>query len=62
MAMSKEEGVEILERAQKELAKAKTKEEAIIVLQSAGQAVGYKPAFRCLIAGTEPSKSIKWGS
>jgi hypothetical protein len=60
--MTREQGVEVLRKAQKNLAKASTKEETLAVLQEAGSAVGYKPAFRCLVAGTEPEKSIKWGA
>lgn len=39
---------------------AMTKEEAMVILKRAGQAVGYAPAFRCLVMGVEPSESIRW--
>jgi hypothetical protein len=61
MALTKQEGIELLEKSKVMMAEAKTKDEAIAVLQSAGSAVGYKPAMRVLVYGTEPDKAIKWG-
>jgi hypothetical protein len=58
--LTKEEGVAILAEAKGKMAKAKTKEDALAVLLDAGKNVGYSPAFRCLVAGQEPDKSIKW--
>ena len=61
MKLTREEGIQILKDAETEMAKAKTKEDAIGVLRKAGDAVGYAPAMRCLVAGNIPENSIKWG-
>lgn len=58
--MTKEEAVKILAEARDKMDKAKTKEETLAVLKDAGSKVGYTPAFRCLVAGLEPDKSIRW--
>jgi len=58
--LTKEDAIGILREAKGKLEKASTKDETLAVLKDAGGAVGYKPAFRCLIAGIEPEKSIKW--
>lgn len=60
MKLTKEDGIKVLEEAQNSLAKASSKEETLAVLKEAGSKVGYSPAFRCLVAGNEPAKSIKW--
>lgn len=59
--MTREQGIQVLKDAQKKLAKATTKDETLAVLKEAGSAVGYTPAFRCLVAGKDPDQSIKWG-
>ena len=58
--LTKDEAVGILKEAKSKLETATTKQETLGILKDAGGAVGYKPAFRCLIAGVEPEKSIKW--
>ena len=58
--LTKEEGIAILREAKSKLDKATTKDEALGILKEAGGQVGYKPAFRALIAGVEPENSIKW--
>ena len=58
--LTKDEAVGILREAKGKLEKASTKEETLDILKDAGGAVGYKPAFRALIAGVEPEKSVKW--
>ena len=59
--LTREEGIAILEKAQAEMAKAKTKEDVIGCLRAAGDAVGYAPAMRCLVAGNYPENSTRWG-
>ncbi|MFA7101314.1 MAG: hypothetical protein WC196_06245 [Bacilli bacterium] len=59
--ITKDEGIKALKDAKAKLAKASTKDETLAVLLEAGQAVGYSPAMRCLVAGKEPEQSIKWG-
>lgn len=61
MKLTKEEGIEILKKAEIEMAKAKTKEDVLGCLRAAGDAVGYAPAMRCLVAGNFPENSIRWG-
>ncbi len=58
--ITREEGIETLTKAQKELAAATTKDEALAVLRGAGALVGYAPTFRCLVSGKEPEQSIRW--
>lgn len=60
-SITKEEAVGILTEAKKKLAKATTKDETLAVLKEAGGKVGYAPAMRCLVAGVEPDKSVRWG-
>jgi len=31
------------------------------ILLETGEAIGYTPAFRCLVKGLEPEESIRWG-
>jgi len=49
-----------LKEAKSKLETATTKQETLGILKDAGGAVGYKPAFRALVAGVEPEKSVKW--
>jgi len=58
--LTKDEAVGILKEAKSKLETAATKDEALGILKDAGGAVGYKPAFRALVAGVEPEKSVKW--
>lgn len=58
--MTKSEGIAKLEGAKALLAVAVTKEQTIEILALAGKAVGYKPAFRCLVEGNTPKDSIFW--
>jgi len=58
--LTKDEAIGILKEAKSKLETATTKDEALGIIREAGGAVGYKPAFRALIAGVEPEKSIKW--
>ncbi len=58
--ITREEGVAALAQAQKDLADSSTKEETLAVLKEVGKQVGYAPAFRCLVSGTEPEQSIRW--
>ena len=58
---SREETVEILGRAKKQMEKAETKEQVLSVLQGAGTMAGYKPVFRCLVMGETPDNSVRWG-
>ena len=60
MALTREEAKTILRTAKAKLAEAKTKSETLAVLKEAGKAVGYTPAFRCLVMGLIPDESIKW--
>lgn len=59
--MTREEGIQYLREAQIELAKVTTKDETLAILKATGEAVGYTPAFRCLVASRSPEDSIKWG-
>ena len=63
--LTREEAIELLGKTQQQIAEIKAGESSEIeqvfqLLSFAGQAVGYKPAFRALIMGQEPGKSIKW--
>jgi hypothetical protein len=58
---TKQEGIEILQVAKAKMDAATTKEEALTVLRETGAEVAYSPAFRCLVMGVEPEKSIGWG-
>lgn len=58
--MTKDEAVKVLTDAQGDMKKAKTKEDALAVLKATGGKVGYTPAFRCLVQGLEPDKSVRW--
>ena len=60
MAITKEEAVEVLYRAKEQLEQTNDKTEALKILAEAGQAVGYKPAFRALVMGQKPEDAIKW--
>ena len=57
---TREEAIQYLETARKQLDKAKTKDEVLAVLSAAGDEVAYTPAFRCLVKGQEPAQSIRW--
>ncbi len=57
---TKEEAIKVLEVSQAKMVEAKTKDETLAVLKEAGDEVGYKVAFRCLVAGLSPDKAIKW--
>ena len=35
--------------------------ELLKILLETGEAVGYTPAFRCLVKGLSPEESIRWG-
>jgi len=58
--MEKQDAIYTLVEAKEQMDKAKTKGEALDVLRRAGSAVGYAPAMRCLVAGIEPEKSVRW--
>jgi len=58
--ITKAEGIDLLKKAKAKMARATTKDETLAILKEAGSAVGYAPAYRCLVAGTEPENSIKW--
>ena len=60
VTLTKEEAIKVLEEAVKKLAGVTTKEDTLAILLETGKVVGYKPAFRALVAGVEPSKSIRW--
>ena len=34
--------------------------QAVKVLETAGDKIGYAPAFRCLVKGLEPEESVRW--
>jgi hypothetical protein len=54
-----DEQITALETSKLLMTTAKTKEETIAILASAGSAVGYKPAFRALVMGKSASESIR---
>ena len=58
--ITREEGVAALAQAQKDLEASSSKEQVLAVLKEAGTKVGYAPAFRCLVSGSEPEQSIRW--
>lgn len=59
--MTREEAIQFL-TMQRDLADdAKTKLEFRNIMSKAGEAVGYTPAFRCLVNGLSPEDSIRWG-
>ena len=59
-AITKEEAAHILTVLGKEMTEAKDKEAVLNILKRAGGAVGFKPAFRCLVMGETPERSIHW--
>jgi hypothetical protein len=59
--ITKAQGINLLKEAKEKLSKATKKDDVIAILRAAGQAVGYSPAMRCLVAGIEPEQSIRWG-
>lgn len=61
MGMTRAEALVALEEAKGKLAKATTKDETLAALREAGDAAGYAPAMRCLVAGKSPEDSIRWG-
>lgn len=58
--MEKNEAIDTLYRAKEKLENVSDKDSTLDILREAGKAVGYKPAFRCLIAGATPEDAIKW--
>ena len=60
--INKSDAIQFLQEAKERLAQAKTKEETLEVLRDAGAQVGYKPAFRALVAGVEPEEAVRWKS
>lgn len=59
--MTREEAVQCLTKL-RDLAEVEVrKDEFAKILLEAGEAVGYTPAFRCLVMGLEPEESIRWG-
>ncbi len=61
MALTREEGIELLKKLKEQLAKIKDDVPAALeLLALAGKSVGYKPAFRALVMGVEPEQAIKW--
>jgi hypothetical protein len=59
-ALTRADAVHILNELGRELSGASTKAQVLNILQRAGTAVGYKPAFRCLVKGETPEESIHW--
>lgn len=63
--LSREDAVALLSKLQEGLQQmAENNEpvkEALAVVALAGNSVGYKPAFRALIAGATAEEAIKWG-
>lgn len=57
---TKTEAIQILEVAKAKMDEASTKDEALDILREAGQEVAYTPAFRCLVMGVPPDKSVRW--
>mgnify|MGYP003394928955 CR=1 FL=1 len=60
--MEKAEAVAVLTILKDQMELAQTKQEVLAVLSKAGKAVGYKPAFRVLVAGEEPDKAVRWST
>ena len=58
--MEKQEAIYTLVEAKEQMDKASTKAEALDVLNRAGTAVGYAPAFRTLVKGIDPDKSVRY--
>jgi len=58
---TREESLAILEQAKGLLEIAKTKDQTLEILERAGNGVGYKPAFRALVANQPIEECIKWG-
>ena len=59
-SMTREEGVQLLEKSKEQLETAKSFKQALPILQLAGSSVGYAPAFRALVMDEDPEKSIRW--
>ena len=59
-APTRAEAAHILTALGRELSEATTKAEVLNILRRAGGAVGYKPAFRCLVNGENPETSMHW--
>uniref|UniRef100_A0A6M3JBT1 Ig-like domain-containing protein n=1 Tax=viral metagenome TaxID=1070528 RepID=A0A6M3JBT1_9ZZZZ len=58
--MTREEAVQYLTK-QRDLADdCQTASDFKAILLETGEAVGYTPAFRCLVKGLEPEQSIRW--
>lgn len=53
------EQITALETSKKLMETATTKEQTLAILSSAGNAVGYKPAFRALVMGKSATESIR---
>ncbi len=58
--MSKEEAIQYLTKQRDMAEDSQTKVEYQKILLETGKAIGYTPAFRCLVMGLEPQDSIKW--
>ena len=60
--MSREEAVQFLTK-QRDLAEdCESAQDFRKLLEETGDAIGYTPAFRCLVKGLEPEQSIRWAS
>ena len=59
--MTREEAVKYLTMQRDWMVEATTKERVLEILLETGKAIGYAPAFRCLVAGLEPEEAIRWG-
>lgn len=59
--MTREEAVKYLTMQRDWMDEAVTKERTIEILSETGKAIGYAPAFRCLVIGLDPEDSIRWG-
>ena len=60
--MEKQEAIYTLVEAKEQMDKANTKAEVLDLLDRTGTAVGYAPAFRALVKGLEPEKSVRYSA
>lgn len=59
--LTREEAINVLTTKRDMAEDAQTVAEFKLQLELAGNAVGYAPAFRCLVMGMEPEDSVRWG-
>lgn len=58
--LTRTEAIAKLHRFVFDLEQVTDKYQALQVVREAGVAVGYTPAFRCLVMGQRPEDSVRW--